>query len=509
MSSGPSAATGVQREEVDALIVGAGFAGIGLGIRLARRRDTSFVIVERADAIGGTWRDNIYPGVACDIPSHLYSFSFRTKPDWSHVYPSGEEIRSYLVEAAREEDLGAHLRLNSDVLEARWDDHDARWDVETTTGSFRARILVSAVGRLSEPKISDIPGLAGFPGAVFHTAHWDHNTPADGARIGVVGTGASAVQVVPILAESAAELVVFQRSAPYIVPRNDRAYTDEEKALFTRDPSESDRLRDRLFWDAEAGFPARQGEAEAIEELRDRARQHLEMQVSGAKLRRALTPDYEIGCKRILLSDDYYPALTRSNVTLEDSPVVSVEGSIVIAASGAHHQLDTLVLATGFQSTRPPFAERVAGRNATRLSEHWSRGMTAYASTAVHGFPNFFVIDGPNASLSHNSAVYMIETQIDYVLGAIDHVGTDGRSILEVTQEAEDAYTRRLDEAASGMVWITGGCRNWYVDEDSGRLTLLWPGYAHTFRETNGTFDPAPYLLTPRNFGLEDAAHGR
>ncbi|NNC11500.1 NAD(P)/FAD-dependent oxidoreductase [Planctomonas sp. JC2975] len=482
--------------EVDTLIVGAGFAGLGLGIRLRRRnaqegRDESFLILERAHDVGGTWRDNVYPGVACDIPSHLYSFSFRTSAEWTHVYPSGWELQEYLRQCAREEGLLPHLRFGESVEDARWDEADGHWIVTTTARRrYRAKSLVSAVGRLSEPRLPAAGRLDGFPGAVLHTAGWDADLDLHGARVGLVGTGASAVQVLPHLQRAADHVTVFQRSAPYVVPRGDRAYTEAERAELA-DPAARERLRDILFWDAEAGFPARMREPAAIAALRERAASHLRRQVKDPALLADLTPDYEIGCKRVLLSDDYYPAVASSNVTLETSALDRIEHGTAVAESGARYDLDVLVFATGFNATRPPFADLVTGRHGIRLSEHWSDGMRAYASTVVHGFPNLFVLDGPNASLGHNSAIYMIETQLDYVLGALDHLAAT-RMPLDVPQDAEDAYVADIDAAAADSVWLSG-CSNWYVDERSGRLTLLWPGYAHTFRDRVGTFDAAVF----------------
>lgn len=483
--------------DVDTLIVGAGFAGLGLGIRIARRNaqeglDDSFLILERAHDVGGTWRDNVYPGVACDIPSHLYSFSFRTKPDWSHVYPSGAELQEYLRECAREEGLTPHLRFGEQVTDARWDADAARWSVTTPRGGYRARALVSAVGRLSEPSIPQIDGLDAFPGRVLHTAAWDPSLSLAGLRVGLVGTGSSGVQLLPHLAREAAHVTVFQRSAPYVVPRGDRAYTSEEQRRFA-DPAERERVRDEIFWQAESAFPQRLGVPEAIGELRERARAHLESQVADPALRAALTPDYEIGCKRVPLSDDFYPALQQENVTLQPSALDRLDGHVAVAADGGRHEVDVLVFATGFHAARPPFAEVVTGQGGIRLAEHWANGMRAYASTVVAGFPNLFVLDGPNASLGHNSAVYMIEAQLDYVMGALRHLAETDEP-LEIPLEAEDAYVAELDAAAADTVWLSG-CTSWYVDERSGRLTLLWPGYAHTFRERNGTFDPSAYRV--------------
>lgn len=483
--------------QVETVIVGAGFGGLGMGARLARQGATSFVILERAGDVGGTWRDNIYPGVACDIPSHLYSFSFRPKPDWSHYYARGGEIREYLRECAREEGLTRHLRLGTEVQDMRWDENSQRWDVTTSQGAYRCEVLIIAAGRLSEPRIPAIPGLASFPGKIFHSSRWDEREELAGKRIGVVGTGASAVQFVPHLAAVADSLVLFQRSAPYIVPRSDRAYSDAEKRAFTRLPDLAARLRSRLFWKAEAGFAARAETPEYVGLLRAQALKHLENQVKDPALRAELTPDYAIGCKRVLLSDDFYTALTRPNVALEPSPLVSVTGGTAAAANGAEHDLDILVFATGFHSNRPPFAENVTGRDGLRLSERWKDGMAAYASTAVHGFPNLFIINGPNASLGHNSAIFMIESQISYILKALDYRASTGYGVFDVTREAEEVYVRDLDRLSAATVWTNGGCESWYLDTESRRLTLLWPDFAYRFRDRIDTFAASDYHRYP------------
>ncbi|GAB3604874.1 NAD(P)/FAD-dependent oxidoreductase [Conyzicola nivalis] len=473
--------------DLDTVIVGAGFAGIGAGIRLSRLGEHSFVVLERAEAIGGTWRDNVYPGVACDIPSHLYSFSFAPKHDWSHFFARGSEIQDYLRECARE--IDSRLRLGTDVLEMRWLADIERWLVRTSAGDYTCRTLVVAAGRLSEPRMPEIPGLNSFPGAAFHSSRYDHDVRLAGKRVGVVGTGASAVQLVPRVAEQAGSVVLFQRTAPYVVPRDDVEYSARDILNFRNDPEARERLRADLFWAMEAGFAERVATPGYIDALRDRARGHLEAQVSDAALREALTPDYEIGCKRVLLADDFYPALESGAVTIT-AALERVDGPTAIAANGAAHDLDVLVFATGFESTRPPFARRVFGRDGLSLDEAWRDGMVAYASTTVHGFPNLFVIDGPNASLGHNSAIVMIEAQIDYLLGALH----DEIDVLEVSADAQAAYVADLDARAASTVWLGGGCESWYVDERSRRLTLLWPDFAYAFRDRLSEFDRAAYL---------------
>ena len=484
-----------EAESVDVAIIGAGFAGLGMGIQLARGGRESFIILERAQDVGGTWRDNHYPGVSCDIPSHLYCFSFLPKPDWSRMFAAGTEIQQYLQDCVRRESLQPHLRLGAEVIEARWDPAAGAWQIATGEGSYRARSLVVATGRLSEPRIPDIDGLKEFSGPLFHSAQWDHEASLAGRRVGIVGTGASAAQIAPQLAGRASELVVFQRSAPWVVPRGDRAYTEDERRRFREDPESVQALREQLFSDAELAVGQRKRAHPDIDQIRQRALDHLAAQVPDPRLRELLTPAYEIGCKRILLSDDFYPALSRSDVVLEPSPLARLDGNLAVAAGGARYSLDALVLATGFLSTRPPIARRVRGRDGVLLAERWADGMVAHASTTVHGFPNMYVLDGPNASLGHNSAIHMIETQIGYVLGALEHLERSGAGWVEVTAAAEDAYTRDIDEMSRDTVWIKGGCTSWYRDEASGRLTLLWPDSARSFRDRNGVFDPSSYTV--------------
>ncbi|NAZ86433.1 flavin-containing monooxygenase [Kineococcus indalonis] len=476
-------------EDVDVVVVGAGFAGIGAALTLARRGRESFVVLERAGDVGGTWRDNTYPGVACDVPAHLYSFSFAPNPSWSRVFAPGAEVHAYLRAVSRE--VADRVRLRAEVRSARWDAAAQRWEVLSAAGRFRARALVLAAGRLTEPRPPQVEGLSSFEGPVVHSARWRGDVAWDGARVGVVGAGASAVQVVPQLARRAARLTVFARSAPWVVPRGDRAYSPAERARFAADPAAARRLREDVFAQMETGIAARHREPGELARLRARALEHLAAQVPDPALRAALTPDYEVGCKRVLLSDDFYPALQRPGVRWVPSALRRVQGRTAVAADGTRAELDALVLATGFATTAQPYAQLVTGRTGT-LAQAWADGMVSHASTVVHGFPNMFVLDGPNATLGHNSAVHVIESQLGYLAGALDHLARTGGP-LEVTAAAQESYTRGLDEAAAGTVWLRGGCTNWYVDPRSGRLTLLWPDTATAFRERNGTFDPAPF----------------
>lgn len=481
---------------VNTLIVGSGFGGLGLAIRLKRRGDDDFAIIEREGDVGGTWRDNTYPGAACDVPSHLYCYSFRPNPEWSRVFSPGHEIHQYLRDCAREEGLLPHIVFGANLEEARWDEAAGLWRVRTARGDFTARFLVTATGHLADEAYPAIPGLETFTGAKFHSARWDHSVPLEGKRIGVVGTGASAIQIVPEMVKIASELVVFQRTAPYIIPRVERDYTEGDRRLFRRDPASIQDLRAELFWGGENSYAQRRAVPQYLEAAKQQALAHLATQVHDAELRDRLTPDYEPGCKRVLISNAFYPALQAPVTTLEASALERVDGSTVIAASGARYELDALVFATGFEATEPPYAALVYGRGGVRLDEHWRAGMQAYDSISVAGFPNLFSINGPNTSLGHNSIVYIIEAQVDYILGALDYMAEQGADVIEPERAAEDAYVDRIQENARGTVWIDGGCKSWYVDRRSGKLTLIWPDFGYAFRDENGTFSEQGYRLS-------------
>ena len=480
-------------ERLEVVVIGAGFAGIGIAIEMKRRGRGSFVVLERAGDVGGTWRDNRYPGVGCDIPSLLYSFSFRQDFEWSRLYAKGSEIQEYLRECAREEGIIPHIRFGEDALRIEWRESTSDWEVQTPLALYVARSVVIATGRLSTPKLPPAKNTEGFGGPLFHSSQWDENVELAGKRIGIAGTGASAIQLIPELAKLASELIVFQRSAAWIVPKNDRAYSAEEINYFARDAHGRSVAREDIFWSAEKGFRARAGDRAAIAEVERIATHHRDVAVSDGTLRAALTPNYEVGCKRILLSDDFYPTMSEPNVRLESSAFGHAQGTTVSAASGQKYSLDVMIFATGFESTHPAIAQRIFGVDGEKLSTHWQHGMTAYASTVVHGFPNLFVIDGPNASLGHNSAIYMIETQINYTLAALEYLDGNGGVQLNVTSSAEEDYTHEIDRMAANTVWLQGGCTSWYVDERSRRVTLLWPDFAHAFRRTNGRFSPAPF----------------
>jgi cation diffusion facilitator CzcD-associated flavoprotein CzcO len=463
-------------------IVGAGFAGLGAALRMRAEGEDSFVVLERAPAVGGTWRDNTYPGVACDVPAHLYCFSFLPNPSFARRFASGAEIRAYLERAA--DPIRTHLRLSTSMEAATWDGH--RWELSTSAGPVSAEVLVLAAGRLTAPRIPEAPGR--FEGPILHSSAWDDSVELDGRRVAVVGTGASAIQLLPQVARRARSVVVLQRSAPYILPREDIPYTTRDRTRFAEHPDELATVRAELYAQAEQLYDARVGDDWARHEARSRALQHLADHVPDRVLRARLTPDHEFGCKRVLFSSDYYRAVALPHVSVTGA-LTGYDAEAVLTGHG-RYQVDVVVLATGFHTTRQPYAALVRGRTGRTLDQHWADGMQAYASTCVHGFPNLYVLDGPNASLSHNSAVVMIEAQIEYLLGALGH--TAPGTVLEVTAEAEAEYAREVAARSIGKPW-TSGCSNWYVDPRTGRQALLWPGRATEFRDRFATFDPRPY----------------
>lgn len=476
-------------------IVGSGFAGLGMARALKRAGVDDFVVLERASGLGGTWRDNTYPGCQCDVPSTLYSFSFAPNPKWTHTYPLQPEILEYLHAVAREARLDPHLRFEHEVTAARWDDDAKRWAVETAQGWFTADMLVLGAGFLSQPAIPALPGLAQFEGTVFHSAGWNHDHDLRGRRVAVIGTGASAIQFVPRIQEQVSELYVFQRTAPWILPHADRSTTRLERFLWRAIPRSQHLWRAAVYAARESMVVGLALEPRLMKAAEQVARSHLRAQVSDPELRRILTPQYRLGCKRILISNDYYPALCKDNVTLVNCGLKDVRSDSVVGADGVAREVDTIIFGTGFHVTDPPQAGFVRGRHGGLLAESWQVGMSAYLGTACHGFPNAFILVGPNTGLGHSSMVYMIESQVAYVMQALRAMGDHRAAEIDVRPEVQAAYDAQVQRKLGGTVWNTGGCRSWYLDAH-GRNTTLWPSFTFRFRDLTRTFDPADYVLT-------------
>lgn len=500
LASGPSAAPGERMpSSVRVLIIGAGFGGLGMAAALERAGETDYVMVERALDVGGTWRDNTYPGAACDVPSQLYSFSFALNPTWSRSFSPRPEIQAYLQSVARISGVLPRCRLGVSVLDATWHREDQQWHVRTSSGECRASVLVSAAGALSEPKLPDIEGLSSFAGEVFHSAQWPQHAVLAGRRVAVIGTGASAVQIVPEIARVVAHLDVYQRTPPWVVPRRDRLYTKAERLAFRWLPGAQRVYRTAIYWGRELLVPAFTVDPRFATMAKKAATANLNKAVADPELRRRLTPSYEIGCKRILLSNDWYPALTRDNVELVCEPIAAITPRGVVTADGTERPVDVLVVATGFHTTDLPIAKHITGEGGETLASRWERvGMSAYKGSTTSGFPNLFFLVGPNTGLGHSSMVVMIEAQIRYVMGALCFLRKNGLAALEPQPQAERAWNDALQRRMRRTVWSTGGCSSWYLDK-AGRNVTLWPRTTVAFRRLTARFDAEHYSVSRSN----------
>jgi cation diffusion facilitator CzcD-associated flavoprotein CzcO len=476
-------------------IIGAGFGGIGAAVRLLQAGYTNLQIFERADEVGGVWRDNSYPGAACDVPSHLYSFSFAPNPDWSRSYSHQPEIWAYLRRVAAEFGVMPHVRFGTEVRAARWDDAAARWRISTSRGDHSAAVLVVGSGGLSEPAVPALPGAAQFAGVSFHSARWDHSYDLDGKRVAVIGTGASAIQFIPAIQPRVAQLSVFQRTPPWVLPRDERAFSLAERRLMARFPLLRLLARGRIYLLREllvAGFR----NLRLMRVVQRAAERYLAEAVPDPELRARLTPDYAVGCKRILSSNDYYPAVQRPNVEIVTDPIAELRAHSVVTADGVERPIDAIIYGTGFQVTTQPIAERITGRDGRTLAAAWAPSPMAHLGTTVAGFPNMFILQGPGTGLGHTSVLIMIEAQIEHLVDAVRQMRARNLAAVEPRAEAQAAYVAALDRAMEGTVWTTGGCRSWYLDA-TGRNSTLWPGYTWQFRRRVRRFNPAEYLLRP------------
>jgi cation diffusion facilitator CzcD-associated flavoprotein CzcO len=459
-------------------IIGTGFAGLCMAIRLLQQGERRFVLLERAASVGGTWRDNHYPGAACDIPSHLYSFSFAPNPDWSRRYPTQPELKAYLEGIAARYGLLPYIRFEAEVLDARYDEAAQQWRLSTSQGELVARALVSAAGGLSEPKLPDIAGLDRFRGHSFHSSRWDHSYELLGKRVAVIGTGASAIQLVPEIAGLPAQLDIYQRTPSWIIPRLDRPYLPLERWMFRYLPLYRRLHRAWIYWMHELPALLFVVHPALMRLFQKIALAHLARQVPDPELRDRLRPRYAMGCKRILVSNDWYPALQKPGVSLITEGIREIRERSVVTTDGQEREVDCLVFATGFYATENPMSARIVGRGGKSLAEAWADGEEAYLGTAVKGFPNLFLLVGPNTGLGHNSMVFMIETQVTYLAHVLQRL-RHTRGCLEVQPETHDAYNRWLQEHLRGSIWATG-CRSWYQHR-SGKITALWPGFTFGF----------------------------
>ena len=490
----PSAASAATN--VDVLIVGAGFSGICMGIKLLEAGMKSFLIIEKSEDIGGTWRDNRYPGCACDIPSHLYSFSFAPSTEWTRMYPGQQEIHDYLKRCIEHYGLAPYLRLNTRFCEAVWDECEGIWNVTAADGMcIRARVLVSGMGALHVPRYPDLKGLDRFKGPAFHSATWDHRVELDGKNVAVVGTGASAIQFVPQIAPRVGKLSLFQRTPPWIIPRLDFAFSEKWKRRFRSIPITRWALRQYIFWRQEFRVLGFLGNESVRTKAKDIALRHLARRIEDPKVRAALTPNYQLGCKRVLVSDDYYPPLNRSNVELVTEGIAEVREHTIVTRDGVERPIDVLIYGTGFRATEPLIGCRVVGRGGVEIHDAWQKRMSAYLGVTVTGFPNFFMLLGPNTGLGHNSVVLMIEAQVRYAMKCLKLMNRRKRRVIEVRPETQRRFVEEIYRRMSGTVWHSGGCHSWYQDQNTGEITTLWPGSVVSYLRRTRSVSASDYEL--------------
>lgn len=486
-------------------IVGTGFAGLGMAIQLMRAEIDDFVVLERAGDVGGTWRDNSYPGAACDVPSLLYSFSFAQNPDWTRSFSPQSEIHAYLRKVAAESGVLPKIRFDHEVTDGSWDDVEQIWRLQTPQGELLADVVIGAMGPLADPAIPDIKGLAEFEGTVFHSARWDHEFDLHGKRVAVIGTGASAIQFVPQIQPKVGRLLLFQRTPAWVMPRWDRNLTRLERAVYRRVPAVQQAVRSAIYWGRESwaiGFTRR---PELLKLAQRNAERHLYRQIKDPELRAKLRPSYVMGCKRVLISTDFYPALAQPNADVITEGIEEITANGIRTRDGVEHEVDAIIFGTGFHVTDLPFADRVHGRDGVALSDAWADGMEAYLGTTVPGFPNLFLVIGPNTGLGHTSMVFMIESQLAYIVDALRWMDRSGNDVVEVRPEVTHRYNEALQRRMGRTIWSVGGCKSWYVDEH-GRNTTLWPGFTFEFRRRTRHFRPEKYVAAARHRAAEQVA---
>jgi cation diffusion facilitator CzcD-associated flavoprotein CzcO len=476
------------------VILGTGFGGLGMGLRLREEGETDFVILEKASSVGGTWRDNTYPGAACDVRSHLYWLSFTERPEWSKSYSDQPEILANIERLAETSGLMPHIRFDTEVINAIWDDTLLLWNINTVShGTIKARHFIAAWGQLNRPAYGGIEGRDDFAGLLFHSARWRHDVALEGKRVACIGVGPSAVQFIPEVARQAAHLTVFQRSPNYVVPRLDRPYTAEEHRVFRTMPFQRDASRQAIYAEHESWHGAMRLNSEMAAGFTAIARLQLESQISDPVLREKLWPDYPIGCKRIVVADDYFPALVRPNVTLETTGISRIETTGIRTTDGVLHEFDVIIFGTGFETETQIGVADVKGRGGRSLREAWRRTPEAYLGINVSGFPNFHMLYGPNTNLGHNSVILMMECQIDYTLRSMAAAKAQGAPALDVKPAIMREFNRQLQEALAGSSW-TGPCSSWYKHAD-GRITNNWPGSVEDYKQRTAGFDITEYEL--------------
>lgn len=488
--------------DVQIAIVGAGFSGLGAAIKLRQTGVDDFVVLDRGQDFGGTWRDNTYPGAACDVPSQLYSYSFELNPHWTRSYGHQPEIHRYINDVAAKYDIAANTRFGTEVTSAHWDESTSTWLIDTESDGvqtrYRASILIGAIGPLCEPNLPDIAGFNDFEGKIVHSARWDADYDFAGKRVAVIGTGASAIQLVPELAKSVGHLDVYQRTAPWIVPRTERPYHKVENWAFENIPGVQSAMRAGVYALNEFTAFGLTYSPKALKPIELVCRTNIARAIRDPKLRAKVTPTFSVGCKRILRSNDWYPALARPNVDLITDGISSISPTGIVTADGTTHEVDAIVVATGFHVTDSPVFETIHGADGRSLAQVWDEiGMQGYKGSFVHGFPNMMLMVGPSTGLGHTSMVYMIESQLNYLVDYVKKVRAQDITRVDVRESAQREFNVGIQHALRNSVWVNGGCASWYKD-DKGNITTLWPGFTFNFRRATRHFDIAAYDVVRR-----------
>ncbi|MFG2040388.1 flavin-containing monooxygenase [Dactylosporangium sp. NPDC048998] len=491
-SGGPGG--GAPGRHVKVAIIGTGFSGLGMAIKLRQQGSDDFLLFERADEVGGTWRDNTYPGCACDVMALLYSYSFAPRAEWKTTFAKRDEVLDYLRWCTDRYGIRPFIRFGHELLEARWDERTRRWHLRTDQGEYTAQVLVTGTGYLSDPAIPDIKGLSTFQGALFHSAGWDHDFDLNGKRVAVIGTGASAIQFVPAIQPKVGHLDLYQRTPPWVGPKPDKKVAPSHIWVRKHVPGYQRFRRNFNKNGREIVAFLMADPKRASQSIQGMAAKHLQKSVKDPGLRAKLTPDYAVGCKRLLFSNTWYPAIQSPNVDVVTTGIREVRPNGIVDVDGVERPVDAIILGTGFRATSRPIAERLHGRNGVRLADAWGDGMAGYRGTTIAGFPNLFMLLGPNTTLGHSSQTVMIEAQLAYVVDALRQMDKRGLASVEVRPQAQEQYNELVAQLQHGTVWNAGGCSSWYVDAN-GRNSSIWPTFTWRFRRLTKKFDLESYQV--------------
>jgi cation diffusion facilitator CzcD-associated flavoprotein CzcO len=481
-------------QQTKVLVIGGGYSGIGTAIRLNQAGIDDYILIEKAAKLGGTWRENTYPMAGADTPSIIYSFSYARNPDWDYTFALQPQIEKYLDDVADRFEVPAHVQFNTSAEMGEWDDEAKHWVVQTNSGTIIAKYVITCAGPMHEAALPNLPGVETFTGDAFHTATWNHDVDLKGKRVAVIGTGASAIQYVPIIQKQVGKLILFQRTAPWVMPRYNRKATKLKKAMYRRFPWINQLVADMIYAGSE-GLQLLERKPSRMRPIQRIALGHLKKQVPDDEVRKGLRPDFAMGCKRILFSNTWYPAITAENAEIVSHGVSEITPTGLVDSTGVHHEADVIIYSTGFKVTDPDVAKRVRGRTGELLSELWQGSPYAYQSVAVHGYPNAFVMLGPNVGNGHGSVSTLIELLADYVVNGIETAERIGAESVEVKKHVQDVWNAEVQDSLRGTVWNDGGCSSYYIDS-TGRNSAIYPWTTLRFRRDTRKFDLDDYEVT-------------